>query len=67
MLPCEELGACSVPWVSVPVKDRGEPRLGGGHLFTVEGTSPGAPWRTRKEAVPIEMLFSITGKRERTG
>lgn len=21
-------------------------------------------WRTRKEAVPIEMLFSITGKRE---
>lgn len=67
MLPCEELGACSVLWVSVPVKDRGEPRLGGGHLFIVEGTSPGAPWRTRREAVPIEMLFSITGKREMTG
>ena len=51
----------------MPVKDRGEPRLGGGHLLTVEGTSPGAPWRTRKEAVLIEMLFSKAEKRERTG
>lgn len=62
----EALGACSVPQAFALVRGRKEPRLGR-HLFTAEGTSPRAPWRTRKKAVLIEMLFSITEKREGTG
>ena len=62
----EALGACSVPQAFALVRGREEPRLGR-HLFTVEGTSPRALWRTRKKAVLMEMLFSITEKREGTG